>query len=100
VLLNTKSGTAFMTGFNQIYYLFSPTIADFERENSAFKELVKFTITPLLTTLSILNYVEIDSEAEMLGYGIGIISLNVGMYFLIPTLLIIKLKRRKTKFTL
>ncbi len=100
VLLNTKSGTAFMTGFNQIYYLFSPTIADFERENSAFKELVKFTITPLLTTLSILNYVEIDSEAEMLGYGISIISLNVGMYFLIPTLLIIKLKRRKTKFTL
>jgi hypothetical protein len=100
VLLNTKSGTAFMTGFNQIYYLFSPTIADFERENSAFKELVKVTITPLLTTLSILNYVEIDSEAEMLGYGISIISLNVGMYFLIPTLLIIKLKRRKTKFTL
>ena len=99
VLLNTKSGTSFMTGFNQIYYLFSPTIADFERENSAFKELVKITITPLLTTLSILNYVEIDSEAEMLGYGISIISLNVGMYFLMPTLLIIKLKRRKTKFT-
>jgi hypothetical protein len=35
----------------------------------------------LLATLSILNYVNIDSEAEMLGYGIGVITLNIGMYF-------------------
>jgi len=52
-----------------------------------------FTITPLLTTLSILNYVDIDSEQEMLGYGIGIILMNVGMYFVAPAILIHRLRK-------
>jgi len=82
-------------GFNQFYYSFSPTIADWERENEVFKETVKVAITPLLTSLSILNYIDIDSEEEMLGYGIGIILLNLGMYFVAPALIIIKLKNRK-----
>jgi peptidyl-prolyl cis-trans isomerase B (cyclophilin B) len=47
VILQTESGTAFMESFNQFYYSFSPTIADMERENPAFKEAVKVTITPL-----------------------------------------------------
>jgi len=45
-LLQTTSGSAFMLGFNQIYYSFSPTIADWERENPVFKEAVKIVITP------------------------------------------------------
>ena len=69
-----------MTGFNQFYYSFSPAIADYERENPAFKETVKIAITPMLTSLAILNYVDIDSEEEMLGYGIGIILLNCLLY--------------------
>ena len=32
-LLQTESGTAFMGTFNDIYYSFSPIIADYEREN-------------------------------------------------------------------
>ncbi len=83
-LLQTESGSIFMTGFNQFYYSFSPTIADWERQNPAFKEAVKVAITPLLTTLSILNYVDMDSEAEVLGYGIILILLNVGMYLAAP----------------
>jgi len=93
-LLESKSGSVFMTGFNQFYYFFSPTVADWERENPAFKEAVKVTITPLLTTLSILNYANMDSEAGVFGYGIGIILLNIGMYFVVPTMLIIKLRER------
>ena len=80
-VMTTQSGTAFMTGFNQFYYSFSPYVADYERENPIFKEAVKITLTPLLTSLTLLNYVDVDSEQEMLGYGIGIILLNVGMYF-------------------
>ena len=80
-VMSTQSGTAFMTGFNQFYYLFSPYVADYERENPVFKEAVKVTLTPLLTSLTLLNYVDVDTEEEMLGYGIGIILLNVGMYF-------------------
>jgi len=94
-VLQTQSGSAFMTGFNQFYYSFSPTIADYERENSAFKETVKIAITPMLTSLAILNYVDIDSEEEMLGYGIGIILLNIGMYFIAPAVIIFKIRNRK-----
>ncbi len=91
VLFGTSSGTSFMTGFNSIYYSFSPTVADWERNNPAFKEVVKTAITPMLSTLSILTYVDIDSEQEMLGYGVGIILLNLGMYFVAPAVIILKL---------
>ena len=93
-VLQTESGSAFMTGFNQFYYSFSPAVADYERENPAFKETVKLALTPMLTSLAILNYVDIDSETEMLGYGIGIILLNIGMYFVAPAIIIIKIKNR------
>ena len=91
-VLQTQSGTSFMTAFNQFYYSFSPAIADYERENTVFKETVKLTLTPLLASLTLLQYADIDSEHEMLGYGIGIILLNVGMYFVAPALLITKIR--------
>jgi hypothetical protein len=86
-----------MTGFNQLYYSFSPTIADLEREQPIFKEAIKVTLTPMLTTLSILNYVNIDSEQEMLGYGISIVLLNIGMYVGIPIFGILKIYHFKRK---
>ena len=92
-IMNTQVGAMFLSGFNQFYYSFSPTIADMERQSPAFKEFVKITITPLLTTLSLLNHVDINSEGEMIGWGIGILSLNVGFYFGIPFFVAIKLKR-------
>ena len=91
-VLQTESGSVFMTGFNQFYYSFSPAIADYERENPAFKEAVKITLTPLLTSLTLLQYVDIDSESEMLGYGIAVILLNIGMYFIAPAVLITKIR--------
>jgi len=91
-VLQTESGSAFMTGFNQFYYSFSPTIADYERENPAFKEAVKLTLTPLLTSLTLLQYVDINSEYEMLGYGMAVILLNIGMYFIAPAVLITKIR--------
>ncbi|MGQ0605755.1 MAG: CFI-box-CTERM domain-containing protein, partial [Candidatus Nitrosotenuis sp.] len=97
ILFNTNSGTAFMAGFNEFYYAFSPAVADLERQNPVFREAVKGMITPMLSTLSILNYVDIDSEQEMLGYGIGIILLNAGIYFGIPALVIVKLHGRKSE---
>ena len=93
-VLQTESGTSFMTGFNQFYYSFSPAIADYERENPVFKEAVKLTLTPLLTSLALLQYADIDSEPEMLGYGIGVILLNIGMYFVAPAVLIMKVRKR------
>ena len=83
-----------MVGFNQFYYSFSPAIADYERENLVFKETVKLMLTPLLTSLTLLHYADIDSESEMLGYGIGVILLNIGMYFIAPAVLIMTVRKR------
>ena len=94
-VLQTQAGVSFMTAFNQFYYSFSPTIADYERENPVFKEAVKVGLTPLLTSLTILNYVDINTEQEMLGYGIGIIMLNIGIYFVAPAVVIIAIKNRR-----
>ncbi|MGH1567576.1 MAG: CFI-box-CTERM domain-containing protein, partial [Nitrosopumilus sp.] len=90
-LMTTSSGSSFMTGFNQLYYLFSPTIADMERENPAFKEAVKIGITPLLSSLSIMSHAE--SESEVLGYGIGVLLLNIGMYVAAPAMIVYKARK-------
>jgi len=99
-VLQTESGTNFMAGFNQFYYSFSPAIADYERENPVFKETVKLALTPLLTSLTLLQYADIDSESEMLGYGISVIMLNIGMYLVTPAVIMLKLvkKYRKINF--
>jgi len=90
-LLQTESGSAFMISFNEMYYSFSPTIADYERENPMFKEAVKLTITPMLSTLAIME--NADSESEVLGLGLSVIALNLGMYLGAPAIVIISIRK-------
>ena len=92
-LLQTENGMAFMKSFNDFYYSFSPVIADYERENPSFKEVVKVTITPMLFSLSTLNHVELDSEQSVIVYGMGIITLNAMMYLGLPVIGIISLRK-------
>jgi len=90
-LMNTETGSSFITGFNEFYYSFSPVIADYERENPLFKEAVKLGITPLISSLAILDYA--DSEDEIIGYGISLIVLNIGMYIASPAIVIYKARK-------
>ena len=85
-------GTAFMGTFNDIYYSFSPTIADMEREHPMFKEAVKLAITPMISTLSLMESAE--TESEVLGLGLSVITLNLGMYLGIPAIVIVGIKKR------
>ena len=87
-LMNTESGSAFMSTFNNVYYSFSPIIADMERENPMFKEAVKLGLTPMLSSLSIME--NANSESEVLGLGLSVIALNLGMYIALPAFGIIK----------
>jgi hypothetical protein len=84
-----------MQYFNNVYYSFSPVIADYERENPLFKEAVKLAITPLISSLSVLNYVDMDSEESVLGYGISLIILNLGMYLGVPAVVIVGIRKIK-----
>jgi hypothetical protein len=90
-LLQTESGTAFMGTFNDIYYSFSPVIADYERENPLFKEAVKLAITPMISSLSLMENAE--SESEVLSIGISVIMLNIGMYLGVPAVLIVGIRK-------
>ena len=83
-----------MSTFNDFYYSFSPIIADYERENPVFKEMVKVAITPMISSLSILNYVDMNSESSVLGYGISLIVLNAMMYVGIPIAGIVVIRKR------
>ena len=92
-LLNTESGKSFVNSFNDVYYSFSPIVADYERENPVFREAVKLAITPMISTLSIMSYAESDSEVVSLG--VGVILLNLGMYLGVPVAVVVGFKKRK-----
>ena len=66
----------------------SSYIADMERESPIFKEIVKAGLTPMLSTLAIME--NADSESEVLGLGLSVIALNLGMYIGLPAFGIIK----------
>ena len=96
-LLSTTTGTAFMNSFNDIYYSFSPTIADLERQSPMFRETVKLFITPMLSTLSIMELAQTGSEEQVLGYGIAIMLLNVGIYIVTPFSIVFTIKKIANK---
>ncbi len=91
-LLQTESGTQFMGMFNDIYYTFSPIIADYERENPLFKEAVKIAITPMISSLSLME--NANSESEVLGMGLSVIMLNIGMYLGVPAVVIVGIRKK------
>jgi len=91
-LLQTVSGTQFMSTFNDIYYSFSPIIADYERENLLFKEIVKIAITPMISSLSLME--NADSESEVISLGLSVIVLNIGMYLGIPAIVVVGIRKR------
>jgi hypothetical protein len=90
--MNTESGSAFMNTFNDLYYSFSPIIADMERESPMFKEAVKLGLTPMLSSLAIME--NANSESEVLGLGLSVIALNLGMYIAAPALIGMKVHQQ------
>ena len=91
-LLQTESGSVFIGMFNDIYYSFSPTIADMEREHPMFKEAVKLAITPMISSLSLMENAE--SESEVLSIGLSVIALNLGMYIAVPAIIMVGIRKR------
>ena len=56
-----------------------------------FKEAVKLAITPMITSLSLMENAE--SESEVLSIGISVIALNLGMYLGVPAIVVVGLRR-------
>jgi len=93
-VMSTASGTSFMTGFNAVYYSFAPTVANWEKENPMFQEVVRVFITPMIYSLSIMSLADSGSEVEVLGLGISVIALNLGMYIAAPAIVVWQVRKR------
>jgi hypothetical protein len=64
-----------------------------ERESPLFKEAVKLAITPMISTLSLMENAE--TESEVLSIGISVIMLNFGMYLGVPAVVIVGIRKIK-----
>ena len=56
-----------------------------------FKEAVKIAITPMITSLSLMESAE--TESEVLGIGISVIALNLGMYLAVPDIVLVGIRK-------
>lgn len=83
-IMSTAVGSSFINAFNSVYYTFSPTVADVERNSPILQELVKTGMTPLLGILQITKLTSIgNSEISVLTSGMMASSL-IGATYLWP----------------
>lgn len=92
-MYETEFGGRVMHVVNDFYYSFSPTVADWQRENVMFKETIRLFITPSMTSFSILDHENIGSENGLIGYVVSVVALNIGMYVGIPVLVVMRLRK-------
>ena len=79
--------------FNDIYYSFSVQFCIMEREHPMFKEAVKLAITPMISTLSLMENANSESEVLILEFHNYV--LNLGMYLGVPAIVVIGIRKIK-----
>jgi len=83
-IMSTSAGSSFINAFNAVYYTFSPTVADIERDNPILQQFVRDGITPLLGILQIVKLSSVgDNATSVLTSGIMASSL-IGATYLWP----------------
>ena len=93
-LLSTAAGTSFMAGFNQFYYSFSPAVADLERENETFRDVVRTAITPGIYALNVMVLADPGSELSIIVFGLLSVAAVAGIYVAMPSLAVYAVARR------
>lgn len=97
IIMSTAVGSSFINAFNAVYYTFSPTVADVERNNPILQEAVKVGITPLLGILQITKLSSVGyGETSVLTSGM-IASSLIGATYLWPAGLVTKSIREGTR---
>jgi hypothetical protein len=81
-IMSTLIGSSFINAFNTVYYTFSPTVADIERNNPLLQEFVRVGVTPLLGILQFAKLSSVGSDvASVITTGIIASSLIGATYF-------------------
>ena len=84
-ILSTASGSAFMNSFNSVYYLFSPQVADYERQQPWLQATMKTALYPLFGILTVAErtHAAVGGEAGVIFAG-TIASALIGAVYLVP----------------
>lgn len=95
-IMSTVAGSSFMNVFNSWYYTFSPYVANLERQNPIFQEIVKVSIYPLLNILQISEkfYSIFPGEFGAILAGLSASSI-IGLIYFTPILLLSKKIRKE-----
>ena len=62
-----------------------------------FKELVKVGLTPMISSLSLME--NANSESEVISLGLSVIALNLGMYLGVPAMVVVGIRKRNKIFS-
>lgn len=99
IALQTFAGSSFMNVFNSWYYSFSPAVADYEREASWLKGLVRTSVYPLLGILdmstAVYDLLSFNKEAAIMGAGLTASSLIGAIYFAPLSAALVLVSRKK-----
>jgi streptogramin lyase len=97
-IMKTNAGSNFMIVFNAWYYSFSPTVAQFIRENSAARTTTRFALYPLMAILRLgaasFYLFPTNLEAGAVLAGLLVSSLIGVVYVTIPLTVLLACSRR------
>jgi streptogramin lyase len=103
-ILKTNAGSNFIIAFNAWYYSFSPTVAQFIRENSAARAVTKFALYPLMGILRLgatsFYLFPTNLEAGAVLSGLLVSSLIGVVYVAIPLVVLLVRSRRSCRVAL
>ena len=103
IALKTLAGSSFMNVFNTWYYSFSPSVADYERQQPWLQATVKTAIYPLLGILDlsagVYDLAGHDGEAGIVSAGLTASSL-IGLLYFAPVSAVLILADRKRRWDL
>ena len=63
-----------------------------QRDSPILKEIVKLGLTPMLSSLAIME--NANSESEVISLGLSVIALNLGMYLGVPAVVIVGIRKK------
>jgi len=63
-----------------------------EREYPIFKEIVKVGLTPMISSLSLME--NANSESEVISLELSVIILNLGMYLGVPAIVVVGIRKQ------
>lgn len=98
IVMSTQSGRSFMTVFNRWYYSFSPQVAHLISENNLLRNVVKFSLYPLVGALyaaaKVHSALAVAPELATVIAGF-VAALLIGLFYVLPSIFLMSAVIRK-----